>query len=380
VTLHTTILSIEEQLAARREPAALQEHAVVNLLEDWPAVQPLWDQFVVEHPKGCVFHTSEMVRAFEATKGNKPLALASLGPHGQILALLVSVRVQTLPAPMGRLSSRAIFYAEPLCQDNAAGANALAQLVAEHDAKMGRSVLFAEVRPLHAPGIERMILERSGYEYLEYLNYLYDVGQSVEGIWSELHKSAQRAIRQCERRGLEVREVHAETAVEQLYPLLKLSYGHSGVPLADRSLFDAAARELQPRGLAKFFAAYEGPTPVAMDVMLTFKDRIYFWYGGVTRATSGSPCSLLRWFELKWAHAHGYAICDSGGAGWPHVPYGVREFKRKFGGELVQFGRYRKVYAPWKLAIAKQAYKLRRSVFSLNLQGKSESESASHCP
>ncbi len=360
-TIHPTL---NEQHVRRREQVASHDCAIVSLLDDWEIVRPLWDRFVDNHPKGSVFHTSEMVRVFQRTKGNRPHALASLTPDGKIAALLVSVRVQTLPPPMGRFSSRAVFYAEPLCHDRPDSMNALSQLIARHDADLGRSALFAEVRPLHAPGSERIVLERAGYTYMEYLNYLYDVRQPVEAMWSGVHKSAQRAIRQCERRGLVVREVPAETAVEQLYPLLKLSYGHSGVPLADRSLFDAAACDLCPRGFAKFFAVYEGSKPVAMDIMLTFKDRIYFWYGGVTRAANGSPCSLLRWVELKWAHENGYAICDSGGAGWPNIPYGVRDFKRKFGGELVQFGRYRKVFSPWKLALAEKVYNLKRTVFS----------------
>jgi CelD/BcsL family acetyltransferase involved in cellulose biosynthesis len=362
--MHTTYQVLQEKPAARAIVANRRSNEIVNLLDDWVAIRPLWDRFVADHPKGYVFHTSDIVRVYRAAKGHRPLALASLGPDGQLAALLVSVRVQTLPPPMGRLSSRAIMYAEPLCRYNSVGSEGLARLIAHHDAVLRRSVLFTEVRPLHAPGIEKCVLEQAGYKHLDYLNYLNDVTQPPDTMWKNLHKSAKRAIRSCEKRGLSVREVQAETAVDQLYPLLKLSFSHSGVPLVDRSLFDATAEEMHPRGMTRFFAVFDGTTAVAMDLMLTYKDRIYFWYGGVARSAAGTPCSLLRWFELLWAHDHGFTICDSGGAGWPNEPYGVRDFKRKFGGELVQFGRYRKVYAPWKLALAEQAYKLRRSMFS----------------
>ena len=115
--MHTTYSSLEDERAARHASAPLRESRIVNLLEDWDHIQPLWDKFVIEHPKGSVFHTSSMVRVFQATNGHKPLALASLGSDGGITALLVGVRVQTLPRPMGRLSSRAVFYAEPLCHE-----------------------------------------------------------------------------------------------------------------------------------------------------------------------------------------------------------------------------------------------------------------------
>jgi hypothetical protein len=360
----TTFLYPTDQQVMARGSALAPESKIVNLLDDWSNVRPLWDSFVDEHPKGNVFHTSEMVRVFRDSKGNTPLAIANMSPSGKIAALLVSVRVQTLPPPMGRLSSRAVLYSEPLCHEHPESMKALAQLVAHHDAQMSRSALFAEVRPLYASGSERIVLERAGYKYLDYLNFLNDLTLPIKTMWSNLHKGAQYAIRQCEKRGMDVREVPADEAVDQLYPLLKLSYGHSGVPLADRTLFDATVRELNSRATVKFFAVYEGEKPVAMDVLLSFKNVIYLWYGGVTRSCEGSPCSLLRWHELKWAHEQGYAICDSGGAGWPDVPYGVRDFKRKFGGDLVQFGRYRKVYSPWKLALAEKAYNLKRAVFS----------------
>src|SRR4051794_6836793 len=202
---------------------------VVSLLDDWNRVQPAWDRYVLEHPRGSIFHTSEMVRAYGDAKGYKPLALASVAPDGRIAAMLVAVRVQTLPPPMGGISSRSIFYSEPLCDDDPASIEALVQLIATHDRLVRRKVLFTEVRPLYAPGPERIALDRCGYKYLDYLNLLIDVTQPVDRLWGDLHKSVQRAVRQCERRGLEVREVDGSVAIDQLYPLLKASYAHSGV-------------------------------------------------------------------------------------------------------------------------------------------------------
>jgi lipid II:glycine glycyltransferase (peptidoglycan interpeptide bridge formation enzyme) len=152
--------------------------------------------------------------------------------------------------------------------------------------------------------------------------------------------------------------------VDQFYPLLEMSYEYAGVPLAHRSLFDAAAAQLKPRDMIKFFATYDNGKPIAMDAMLIYKDRVYFWYGGVMRLQNVSASSVLRWRELVWGEENGYAICDSGGAGWPNKPYGVRDFKVKFGGELVQFGRYRKVYSPRLMSYAERAYEFARRTFA----------------
>ena len=94
-------------------------------------------------------------------------------------------RVQTLPDPLGRFSSRSIWYAEPLCNDNGQSIDALERLVERHDRQMGRRVLFTEVRPLWPAGPERIALERCGYEFLDYLNFITDVSQPLDMLWSQ---------------------------------------------------------------------------------------------------------------------------------------------------------------------------------------------------
>jgi hypothetical protein len=335
-------------------------YTVRSLLDDPESLEPAWNRFVEAHPKGSIFHTSEMVRTFHSAKGHRPLPLAAVDLSGEILALLVAVRVQTLPGPMGRLSSRSILYAEPLCCDGDEGAAALTQLIARHDFEMVKQVLFTEVRPCSPPGAERRALEQCGYVQMEYLNHVVDVTKPCNELWLDLDRTVRGAIRQCEQRGIQIGRVDSATAVDQLYPLLKLSFAHAKVPLADRSLFDAAFAELHQNGRILAFAAYLGDTPVAIDLLLTFKDRVLVWYAGVQRIRGVSPCSHLRWFELRWAHDNGFSVYDSGGAGQPDVPYGVRKFKSKFGGRLVQYGRYRRVNSPWRLAIAERAYELNR--------------------
>ena len=93
----------------------------------------------------------------------------------------------------------------------------------------------------------------------------------------------------------------------------------------------------------------------------TYKDVVYGWYGGVDRAYgSYIPNELLTWHILQWGAEHGYRMYDFGGAGEPDEEYGVRDFKAKFGGELVSFGRNTCECAPWLLRLSKLGYRLLR--------------------
>lgn len=340
---------------------------VVNLFDsqqsdDAGLTCELWDRYVDEHPKGSIFHTSPMIRAMQSAKNHSVLPLAALDSSGNIVAMLVGVRVQTLPDPLGRISSRSIFYAEPICNEDSLAVDALQALIEEHDQSMSGRVLFAEVRPLCASGTERSALEQEGYEFTDYLNYVIDLNQPLETLWSKLTKSARRGVRQCEKRGFHIRELESREDVHLLYEFLKSTYRRAQVPLADVSLFEAVFDELHPRGMIQLLATYDGDTPMAMDSLLTYKGRTFAWYGGLERVTGVSPFDYLQWYEIVWAKEHGSQIYDFGGAGLPNEPYGVREYKAKFGGELVCFGRYRKVYSQWKMRLARHAYQIGRAV------------------
>ncbi len=326
----------------------------VNLLNDRQRWHTAWDDFVRQHPKGSAFHTSQMVRVWEAAKGHTPLPLAAVGEDGQIRSLLLAVRVQTLPHVFGAVSSRSVWYAEPLCRDDDESIDSLCAIISEHDRTMGRRVLFTEVRPLHASGPERIALERCGYKYLDYLNYVSDTTQTTEDLWKRMRHSAHSNIRKCERKGLHIRHLETPACVDLLYDMLKLTYGRADVPLAHRSLFEAAYKILKPQDMIEFVAVYDGEKLLGIDVMLLFEKQVFSWYGGSLRIPGVSPLDYLQWHEIEWSCENSFARYDFGGAGWPNVPYGVRDFKAKFGGDLVCYGRYRKVYSRWKMMLAER--------------------------
>ncbi len=326
----------------------------------------LWERFVDEHPKGSIFHTPAMQDAFAAAKHQRPLTLAALDHDGEMLALLSAVRVQTLPDPLGEISSRSIWYAEPLCRDVPAGVEALGALVAEHDAIVRHDTLFTEVRPLLEAGSERTALERCGFTYEGYLNFLVDLRQSGEELWGALDRDCRRRINGNRKKGLEIRDITSPDGVDLLYHFLSLTYARARVPLADKTLFASVLETLEPLNRVRMFAAYFQDEPVGACIRLLFKDRVFAWHGGAERVHNVNPMEGLYWHDLEWGQQNGYALHDFGGAGWPDKPYGVRDFKAKFGGGLVNYGRYRKVYSPLKLTLAEKGYESLRRIVNPN--------------
>ena len=102
---------------------------------------------------------------------------------------------------------------------------------------------------------------------------------------------------------------------------------------------------------------------VAASAELLYKHTIYGWYSGMDRRyDSYIPNELLMWRVLTWGAENGYRVYDFGGAGKPGEAYGVRDFKAKFGGQLVCYGRNTLVHSPLRFKVTQAGYALYQSV------------------
>jgi lipid II:glycine glycyltransferase (peptidoglycan interpeptide bridge formation enzyme) len=206
------------------------------------------------------------------------------------------------------------------------------------------------------------ILNANGFIYEDHLNFLVDLARQPEAILQSMGRRTRKQIgRGVRQNKVIIEEANRPEQVTICYELLHQTYVASQVPLADRSMFEAAFEILHPKGMVKFLLARIEDSYAACSVELLYKDTIYGWYGGMDR-TFGSfvPNELLLWHIFKWGAENGFKVYDFGGAGKPDEDYGVRDFKAKFGGELVCYGRNTCIHAPYKLAISKIGYQIYR--------------------
>jgi serine/alanine adding enzyme len=328
-----------------------------------------WRQFVESHPTSNVFHTPEMFQVFTQAKGHRPTLWAVTDNGGQVLALLSPVQITLRDGLLRRLTTRAVVYGSVLYDPSSAGEEALATLLRAYVHEIGQEALFTELRNLSDLGAVQPVLNDCGFVYEDHLNYLIDLNRPVEELMQGFGARTRKHIR----RGLKKQEIVVEEIVERnqiglCYDLLRKSYAEARVPLADGSLFEAAFDVLRPQDMVKFWLARVGDAYVAASVELIYRDTIYGWYGGVDRAYAGYTAGeLLMWHILKWGAKNGYKVYDFGGAGKPSEEYGVRDFKAKFGGELVCFGRNTRVHAPVRLKLSRVGYQLARRFLQGNL-------------
>ena len=321
-----------------------------------------WRNFVETHPQGNIFHTPEMFRTFAQTKGHQSTLWATVDKSGYPLALLQPVLVTLMNGPLRQLTTRAIAYGSVLCAPGPEGKQALTLLLQTYRREAKNKALFSELRNLFDLSDLQALLAEHGFVYEDHLNFLINLNRPAEEVLQSIGQRTRKKICKGMRDGLvQMSEATNTAELDHWYDILQKTYSNAQVPLADRSLFLAAFTELYPKGMAKFLLAKINGVTAACSIELPYKKIIYGWFGGSDRAYSDYlPNEMLIWHILEWGANNGYHLYDFGGAGKPDEEYGVRDFKAKFGGELVNFGRNTYVQNPTLLKLSKQGYEVYR--------------------
>jgi len=69
------------------------------------------------------------------------------------------------------------------------------------------------------------------------------------------------------------------------------------------------------------------------------------------------PSTMATWAAMEFANKNHIPIFDFMGAGISGLDYGVKDYKSRFGGELVEYGRYIKIANPILYKIGRLALK-----------------------
>lgn len=321
-----------------------------------------WNQFIDKHPLANIYHTPEMFQVLTRAGGHCPKLWAVLDHNNEVLALLLPVQITLVAGLLRGFTTRAVSYGSILCAPGPEGYAAIELLLDTYRREVGRHVLFTELRNQSDLSPYQPLLNTNDFLFQDHLNFEIDLEQPEEVLWSKIRKSGRYGIRVAEKKGVRVEERSDAAGVLAAYAKLEPVYARVGVPLADFSLFQAACEILAPRGMLKIFLVYVETKCIGAMVVLPYKDRIIDWYAGGDRDTSATyaPNETLVWHALRWGKQHGYRVFDFGGGGKPNEPYGPREFKVKFGGRQVNYGRNVSIHANWRFTLSQAGYSLYR--------------------
>ncbi len=307
-----------------------------------------WNAFVSGHGEGNVFQTFEMYQVYTRTQNYEPLCLAAVSPGGEILALVQAVIIKELGGPASILSARAVIHGGPLWIPDILGRAAVIQLMQHYDSIVRKRVLYTQIRNMADMSLLKSQLKELGYDYEEHLNILVDLTKEEDKLWSDMSKSRRRGVKGARKNGLEIEEVTSREQVDIFYSFLEGTYQRIELPLVDISIFHAVYDIMVPAGLGRFLLVKKDGEYIGGRAILMFEKDVYAWYRATDPGSSRLyPNDLMGWDIIERYHREGYHRLDQGGAGKPDEDYGVRDFKKQFGGDFVNFGRFRKDHHPF---------------------------------
>lgn len=325
---------------------------IVNSIE-----RKSWSDFVNTHPQGNIFQTPEMFEVYSKTKNYEPILLAALNKNDEIQAILLAVVQKEGIGIYGRFTSRAIIIDGPLFLYNDEELEKL--LLLEYEKIVSRKIIYTQIRNSeYSPGLKNLLIN-SGYKDEQRLNILNDLSIGRDNVIKKIHKGKRGNYSKAKNKGVEFVEIKNVDLIKNSFDQIEQTYKRIGLPLADLSLFVSAFKILYPVSMIKIFAASYKAQLIGIRLILTYKGYIYDWYAGADDDYKNYYTNdFLLYNILVWGSENGFKSFNFGGAGKPGVPYGVREHKLKFGGDLIETQRYVKIHKPQLMKTGELGIKL----------------------
>lgn len=314
----------------------------------------LWGRFVSDHPLGNIFQTKGMYDLFQQTDHSQSLAIAVMNEQA-ILGVLLAVIVSNGPTFTRAFTSRSIVIGGPIAEDN--DPTIIGLLLREYKQRLPRYVVYTEIRPVFdLQGISETLLNL-GYNRIGHYNLLMSITPDASDLWNGMHKERRRNVRKAQELGLEFREIVEQDEINEIIALILTTYKRKRVPISSTDALKKANQFLS--GNIRYFAAFYKGEMIAGQIRLYYKKLAYAWYAGSDeKHFKLYPNDFLMWNVICWSHKHGYRVFDFGGGGEPGIPYGVRDYKLKYGCDMHEFGRYLCIHHSFVYKMGKTAISL----------------------
>ena len=248
-------------------------------------------------------------------------------------------------------SRRAIVNGGPYISEDATVQD-LKTLLDQCKDSLRKQAIYLETRNFRDYSQYRDVFERCGFVYEPHYDFIVRT-DSLETAESNLGKSRKRDIRTSIRDGADVVENPTEEQIEAYYGILRDLYENKiGTPLFPLDFFQKLFRT----GFSKFLLVRYQDEIIGGTVCVCDDETVYEWFacGKDGLYKNIFPSTLATWSGIRFAAESGRKRFDMMGAGAPgDGGYGVRDFKAKFGGELVEYGRFKYVCNPVLYAIGK---------------------------
>lgn len=303
-----------------------------------------WSAFVAASATGTWFQSDEAHKFYASMPELFKPFVVGLENKGTLRAVCCGYVTVEKSAIKQMMTRRAIIVGGPALPDDATDAE-VCELMKAVRKELKSEAIYVECRNFNDYSRWKEAFASAGFDYVPHLNFHVDTS-SVEVVEANLGKSRKRDIRTTIREGVTVIEHPTDEQVCEYYKVLDNLYRTKvKTPLFPLSFFLALNKHKDGRLL---LMEYQGRIIGGTVCVEQANKCVYEWFvcGEDGVYPHVYPSSYATYAGIKYAAEHGYARFDMMGAGKPDEVYGVRDFKAKFGGKEVEYGRFLCVTKP----------------------------------
>lgn len=203
-----------------------------------------------------------------------------------------------------------------------------------------KKAIFIEMRNFNDYHAWQAVLARSGFVYEPHYDVQVDTS-SMEMVNGKLDRNRKRNIKKAQENGVVIDENPTADDLKRFYLMLDELYSTKvKTPLFPFEFFEKLRS--CPSSLFIMAKKADGELIGGMVCVVFDKQAVYAWLACGDDANNKllSPSVMVNYAGICYAAEHGISKFDFMGAGKPDDGgYGVRDFKLKFGGDLVEYGR-----------------------------------------
>ena len=323
-----------------------------NIVKNENIDKQVWDRLLNESHTASWFQSYNCYQFYKKLDFLKPFAIAVVD-QDKILALVCGYIVADGGFLKKFMSRRAIVPGGILISENANTEN-VKILLNELKETLSGSAIYTEFRNYYDYSALKEVFAKCGYNYKTHLNFQVQT-PSVEDCLKQLSTTKRRDVKLSFKQGASVVDSEDILEVTEFYKILSDLYKNRiKTPLFYKDFFLQIVKQ---KDCHLFVIKFDGKV-IGGSLCVGIENHVlYEWFvcGLDGKFKNIFPSTLATWAAIEYAAANGFKYFDMMGAGKPDEGYGVRDFKAKFGGELVEHGRFLRVNQKLKYRIGKIA-------------------------
>lgn len=297
-----------------------------------------WQQLVMKSPYSTFFQTKECYDFYCSLSFMKSF-LFGVNENNELKGVICGYIIADGMFLKRYFSQRAIIYGGPLLAQDISNEALLLLLNNVKEALQNQSI-YVEFRNNNDYHLFKNTFEKAGFQYEPRYNFIVETNEDIDIINSKLSNSKRRQIKKSKEFGVEIVTTKSKEDIDQFYAILSKLYKQKvKKPLFPKEFFE----KLVTLPNAKLLVAkYQNRVISGMACVSLHKTAVYEWLvcGDNDHYNHLYPSVSITYGAIEFASKNGFNKFDFMGAGKPGKKYGVRDFKEKFGGKLVENGRF----------------------------------------